>query len=842
MTIYPLGDNQNRPCMACLPLPQPQPQPFHSKSQTLRTSHRISSQPTTNHVSPICKDGRIREAVESLTQMQSRSIHVGPDIYGTLLQGCVYERELQLGLQLHARIIKLGHTFTQNEFLQTKLLILYAKCGLSHVANRLFLNLRKQSVFSWAAIIGLHTRTGRCQDALSSFVEMQVDGLVPDNFVVPNALKACGVLRWVRFGKGVHGFVVKTMGLDDFCVYVATSLVDMYGKCGVLEDAEKVFDGMVERNVVAWNSMVVTYAQNGMNEEAIRLFWEMRMQGVDVSSVTLSGFLTACANSGAVREGRQGHGLAVLAGLDLDNVLGSSIMNFYFKVGLFQEAEVVFGNMLVKDMVTWNLVISGYVQFGMVEKALEMCHRMREQKLRFDSVTLSSLLAIAADTRNVGLGMKGHGYCIRNNFESDVVVSSGIVDMYAKCGRLDYARRVFSCVSKKDIVLWNTMLAACAEQCLSGEALKLFYQMQLESVPPNVVSWNSVILGFFRNGQVTEARNMFSEMCSLGVKPNLITWTTMISGLAQNGLGYDSVMVFREMQDMGIRPNSISITSALSACTNMALLKFGKAIHGYVIRHYMSLSPHITTAIMDMYAKCGTLDNAMCVFNMCSTKELPVYNAMISAYASHGQAIEALELFKQLEKKGILPDHITLTSVLSACSHGGLVKEGIEIFKYTVSELRMEPSEEHYGCLVKLLANDGQLDEALRTIMTMPKHPDAHMLGSLLAACGQNHEIELADYIAKWLLKLDPNNSGNYVALSNVYATVGKWDEVSNIRGIMKEKGLRKIPGCSWIEVAQELHVFIARDRSHPKTGEIYMVLDLLGFEMNFANSPRVQY
>lgn len=161
------------------------------------------------------------------------------------------------------------------------------------------------------------------------------------------------------------------------------------------------------------------------------------------------------------------------------------------------------------------------------------------------------------------------------------------------------------------------------------------------------------------------------------------------------------------------------------------------------------------------------------------------------------------------------------------------MKEGIKVFKYMVSELQMKPSEEHYGCLVKLLANDGQLDEALRTILTMPSHPDAHILGSLLTACGQNNDIELADYIAKWLLKLDPDNSGNYVALSNVYAAVGKWDKVSNLRGLMKEKGLRKIPGCSWIEVGQELHVFIASDRSHPKTEEIYVTLDLLGFEMH---------
>ncbi|KAK7280885.1 hypothetical protein RIF29_08438 [Crotalaria pallida] len=824
-------------CMASLPII-----PNNTSPPKLPHSNSLSSSPTSyfNHISSLCKTGQLRKAIISLiTQMEesSTNFHPGPHIYGELLQGCVYQRALPLGLQIHAHLIKYGTPFTPNPFIDTKLLILYAKCGVSDVANRLFRSFGKQqkSVFSYAAIIGMLSRSYcSCEEAMLSYVEMLEDGLLPDNFVVPNALKACGVLGWVGFGKGVHGYVVKMDNGFDGCVFVASSLVDMYGKCGFLEDAQRVFDGMLEKNIVSWNSLIVVYAQNGANEEAIRLFERMILEGVEPTPVTLSGFFTACANSEAVVEGRQGHALAALKGFELDNVLGSSIMNFYSKVGLVEEAELVFRKMVTKDVVTWNLIISSYVQFGRIDKALEMCRLMRkEEKLRFDSVTLSSLLSAAADSRDVGFGMKGHGYCIKNNFDTDVVVLSGIIDMYAKCGKMDYARRVFDCATTKDIVLWNTMLAAYAELGLIGETLKLFYQMQLEGIPPNVFSWNSVILSFFRNGQVIEAQNMFSEMHSSGVKPNLITWTTVISGLAQSGLGYEAILVFRQMQEAGIRPNSLSITSALSACTNMALLKYGRAIHGYVMRHVMSRSLYITTSIMDMYAKCGALNDAKCVFNMCSRKEMPVYNAMITAYARHGQAIEALALFKQLEKEGIVPDHITLTCVLSACCHGRLVKEGLEVFEYMVSELQMKPSEEHLGCLIKLLANDGQLDEALRIILTMPSQPDAHILGSLLAACGQNHDIELAGYIAKWLLKLEPNNSGNYVALSNVYASVGRWDKVSSIRGLLKEKGLRKIPGCSWIEVGQELHVFIASDRSHPEMEEIYMILHLLGLDMH---------
>jgi pentatricopeptide repeat protein len=458
-------------CLACLPVTPNTQLSQHSKSppnQTFPKQHLFPNNNTTihNHISFLCKHVRIKEAIDTLSHYTTTTDNnIGPSIYGELLQGCVYARTLNLGLQIHAHIIKKGSFFTTNEFIESKLVILYAKCGVTDAAFHLFRNVVKnQNLFSWAAILGLQARTGFSKEALLSYVEMMEKGFCPDNFVVPNALKACGALKWIGFGKGVHGYVVKMNYFDD-CVYVATSLVDMYGKCGVFEDAEKVFDDMPEKNVIAWNSMIAAYAQSGMNMEAVGLFKNMRFQDVEPTEVTLSGFFSASANLEAIKEGKQGHALFVKMGFELGNVLGSSIMNFYSKVGLIEEVELVFRNIMVlKDEVTWNLMISSYMQFGMFEKALEMCSWMREKNSRFDCVTLSSLLVVAADTRDVELGKKLHGFCIRNEFDSDVVLLSGVVDMYAKCGRMDCARGVFSSAKKKVIVLWNTMLAVCAEK------------------------------------------------------------------------------------------------------------------------------------------------------------------------------------------------------------------------------------------------------------------------------------------------------------------------------------------------------------------------------------------
>ncbi|GFY96298.1 tetratricopeptide repeat (TPR)-like superfamily protein [Actinidia rufa] len=662
-------------------------------------NNRILYKSYIKQISSLCKDGQIQEAVDLFTDMQSESFQIGPEIYGELLQGCVFERDLLLGQQIHALIIKNGELFARNE-------------------------------------------TGFSENALLGFCEMQENGFLGDNFVVPNVLKACGALQLIGFGKGVHGYVLK-MGFG-VCVFVASSLVDMYGKCGVWGDARKVFDEMLERNVVAWNSMIASYVQNAMSEEAVDVFHDMRVEGVEPTHVTIASFLSASANLCAVVEGKQGHAIAIVHGLELDNILGTSMINFYSKVGLIEDAELVFSRMLEKDVVTWNLLISCYVQHGLVESALNLCQLMRLENFRFDSVTLALILSASANTSNLKLGQEGHCYCIRHNFESDVVVASNIVNMYGKCGKINHASSVFSSTTKRDLVLWNTLMGAYAEQGLSGEAIKLFYQMQLESVPPNVISWNSVILGFLRSGQVNKAKDMFSQMKALGFQPNLITWTTLVSGMVQNGFGDEAILLFQKMLESETQPNILSIMGVLSACTAVASLQFGRAIHG----------------------------------------------------------------------------------------HAGLVNEGLEFFVDMVSERDVEPTMEHYGCVVSLLSRHGNLDEALMLILRMPFDPDARILGSLLAACREHQEIEIGEYISKLLFELEPGSSGNFIALSNTYAAAERWDEVSRLRVLMKQKGLKKNPGCSWIQIGREIHAFVAGDASHSETNEIYSILALLRQEM----------
>ncbi|CAI0629063.1 unnamed protein product [Linum tenue] len=532
-------------------------------------------------ISFLCRQGRVQEALRLLNDMELKSYFVGQEVYSELLQGCVSQRDLSTGRQIHARIVKNGPLFANNEYIETKLVIFYAKCDLLEAADGLFGRLRAENVFSWAAMIGLRSRMGSNVEAVMGVCKMIESGFMVDNFVVPNVLKACGALQWTGVGRGVHGLSLK-MGLNA-CVFVCSSLVDMYGKCGVLEDARRVFDEMPERNAVTWNSMIFGYAQNGCNEEAIDLFLEMRLEDFEPTDVTLLSLLSASANVGAVEEGKQGHGIAVSYGFELDKIMGSSILNFYSKVGLIEDAELVFSRMLERDEVTWNLLISGYVRLLQVEKALDTCRLMRLENLRFDSVTLASILAICSHTKNTMLGKEAHCFCVRNNLDSDVVVASNIVDMYGKCERIGDARRVFDSAVNTNTVFWNTMLTAYVENGKIGEALRLFYEMQLESVPQDVTAWNAVVLGCVRNGDLDEARYLFSRMQSADIPANLTTLTSLVSGLLRNSSCDDLV---QKIQESGLRSNIISIISTL--CNNgmdRASLQDVKAIYGFVLRH-----------------------------------------------------------------------------------------------------------------------------------------------------------------------------------------------------------------------------------------------------------------
>jgi pentatricopeptide repeat protein len=644
------------------------------------------------------------------------------------------------------------------------------------------------------------SRESRVKEAVDVLQVLDRQGLKADSNTYASLLKICTDMKALKEGKQVHTHMQKS-GVN-LPVILGTKLVSMYIKCGSLEDARDVFDKMPKRNTFLFSAMIGVYARHGQGKEALNLYRRMQAEGVQPDKAIFVSILKMCSEllDTALEQTREIHDDVVRSGFESDLLVGNALIDMYGKCGDMENARQVFDKMFKRDVVSWTVIIAGYVEMGCADETFELFRRMQKEGVKPNSITVTSVLPMCANLAALRWGKEIQGYIIRGEFEENVFVGSALVDMYGKCGHLENARRVFDKMPERDVVSWNAMVASYAQRGYHEEALELFHQMQVEGIQPNVISWNA-----------------------------------LIGGYAQNGNGNYALKLFRQMQQVGLKPNSITVASILPACAQLAALQQGKEIHDYVFRRGFESDVVVASAVVAMYAKCGSIEDARQVFKKMSRRDTIAWNTMIVALAMHGHGEDALALFYEMQDAGLKPNHVTFAGILSACSHGGLVNEGWQFFHSMYRYYHIKPDADHYACMVDLLSRAGCLDEAYDFIKKMPMKPSASAWGALLAACRIHGNVELGKCAAERLFDLEPFNPSNYVLLSNIYAAAGRWDEVSNVRKTMKEKGLSKTPGCSWIEVENKVHTFIVGDRSHPQTERIYGMLDNLTGQMKEA-------
>jgi pentatricopeptide repeat protein len=658
--------------------------------------------------------------------------------YASLLQTCASREALKEGKQVHTHIFITG--IELNVFLATALVSMYAKCGSFVDAKLVFDKIPKPNVFSWNALIRGHIVHGHCEDVLELYHQMQIAGIQPDNFTFPFVLKACADLGNLQRGKDIHDCIIRIGFKPD--IYVWNGLLLMYVKCGCMEDARQVFDKMSQRDVVSWNTMIAGYAQNGDCDQALRLFRQMQVAGVPYNSVTVASVLPVCASVAAVKQGKEIHGRVVRNAFELDVYVGSALLDMYAKCASLEHAFQVFDKMSRRNVVSWNAMISGCAQNGHAKDALILFCQMQLAGVEPNSSTIASILSACANLAALQQGKEIHHYLIKRGFELDVFVGSSLIDMYAKSKCLESACQLFDEMPAKDVVPLNALMAGYIENKHATEALKLFCELQLE-----------------------------------GVVPDLVT-----------------------------------IVIALSACAKLAAVQLGKQIHDYIIRNGLDSAIFIMNALIDMYTKSGSIELAGHVFDKMPERDLVSWNAMIVGYGKYGYGKESLAHFYQMQQAKIKPDNVTFTGVLNACSHAGLVDEGWQYFHCMTQNYQITPVMEHYSCMVDLLGRAGHLGEAYYFIQMMPLEPSADVWGALLGACRNYCNIDLGEHVANHLFELEPKNAGNYALLSNMYAKAGRWDDVAKVRTMMKDRGLIKRPGCSWIEVNTKNHVFFGGD------------------------------
>lgn len=661
-------------------------------------------------------------------------------------------KELQ---QFLPHIIKNG---LYNEHLfQTKLISLFCKFGSLTDAARVFEPIEDKVDPMYYTMLKGHVHHSSLASTLSFYCGMMNDGVMPAVSSFTYLLKACANSFNVKVGREIHSQLIVSGFSSN--VFAMTSVVNLYAKCRVIEDACKMFERMPERDLVCWNAVIAGYAQNGMAKKAMELFLQMQeLEGHRPDEVTLVSILPTCANVGSLRIGKSIHGYAIRCGFESFVNVETALIDMYAKCGLVATARLIFDRMNYKTVVSWNTMIDGCAQNGNSEEALKLFDSMLDEKLRPTNVTVMGALHACSDLGDLQRGQEIHTLINELGLGSDVSVMNSLISMYCKCKRVDIGNELF--------------------EKLQGKTL---------------VSWNAIILGFAQNGHVNKALSLFSEMQMQNIKPDSFTLVSVISGLAE-----------------------------------LSVLRQAKWIHGLAIRSYSDGDVFVMTALVDMYAKCGAIYTARKLFDMTREKHVTTWNAMIDGYGTHGLGKEAVELFDEMCRGPTKPNNVTFLSIISGCSHSGFVEKGRQYFAMMKDEYGLEPTMDHYGAMVDLLGRAGKLDEAWTFIQNMPLKPGINVYGAILAACKIHKNVDFGEKAAEKLFELGPDDGGYHVLLANIYATASMWDKLAKVRTLMEKTGIQKTPGCTLVDLKNEVHSFYSGSTCHPQSKRIYSYLEVL--------------
>ncbi|KAM3269935.1 pentatricopeptide repeat-containing protein [Capsicum chacoense] len=652
-----------------------------------------------------------------------------------------------------------------------------------------------------------------------------------------------------------------------------TKLTQKFSDFNSISNAKNLFTLFSNSNppdLFLYNVLIRGFSRNNLPFESLSLYYQLlkrtRLKPDNFTFAFLVSGFSGFLAFGVEKFGILVHGQVIVNGFGSDLFVGSALVDMYMNFSRIGYAYKVFDEMRERDSVLWNTMVSGLVRNCCYEESLRVFSDMVGGGMRFDSTTLAVALTSVAELQDLRNGMLIHCLGVKMGYDVHEYVVTGLISLYSKCGDVNTAKLLFELINEPDLISCNAMIAGFCFNNENESSVRLFRELLVKgekvnsstivglipvSCPFGYLSLTHCIHGFVvKSGMVSNpsvstalttvysrlnvmelARRLFDEF----PKKSLASWNAMISGYAQNGLTEMAISLFREMQKLDIHPNPVTITSILSACAQLGTLSMGKWVHDLIKKEKFESNIYVLTALVDMYAKCGNIEEARQVFDNITEKNVVTWNAMISAYGLHGRGQEALVLFNQMLHSGVSPTGVTFLCVLYACSHAGLVEEGQKIFHSMVHDHGTEPLSEHYACMVDLLGRAGKLEKALEFIYKMPLEPGPAEWGALLGACMVHKNIDMARLASDKLFAMDVGSAGYYVLLSNIYSVDRNYSQAASVRKVLRNKNLAKTPGCTLIEVNGYQHVFTSSDQSHPQAGAIYAKLEELMEEMREA-------
>ncbi|KAJ0981289.1 hypothetical protein J5N97_009544 [Dioscorea zingiberensis] len=768
-----------------------------------------------------------------------------------LLQVCIQKKPPHFNAEsiIHAQILTNG--FSSDTFLSNRLVEFYSKSSHLDHAIKVFDGMPHRNIYSWNAIISACSKSGNldlaCQlfdrmternvvsyntvisamakggmeeRALKLYYRMVGEGILPTHFTFASVLSACGTLVGLVDGRRCHGLVVK-IGLDEN-LFVENALLSMYTKCGSIQDAISVFDGMSQPNEVSFTAMMGGLMQSGSVDEALRLFGKMHRNGIRIDPVAVSSVLNVCARAeeDEWEDLDQNHGicgnlhrwsiqaLITKYGFDSDTHVSNSLIDMYAKHGEMETAEMVFNTLSIVNSVSWNVLISGYGQMGNSNKAIHLLKQMKELGFESDEVTYISML----------------GACV-------------------KSGDIEAATQMFGNISNPTVTSWNAILSGYSQEESYGKAIQYFREMQFMNCKPDRTTAAVILsscsgMGLLHFGKQVHAASvramldvdmfvasglvdMYSKCgfieaarCVFDRMPNrdVVSWNSMITGFAHHSLNQEAFTFFKQMRPNGMSPTASSYASVVNSCARLSSLPQGRQIHAMILKDGYDDHVFVGSTLIDMYAKCGNVDEAWLFFDSMPVKNVVSWNEMIHGYAQNGLGEKAVELFEHMLSTAEKPDGVTFISVLTACSHAGLIDEGIKYFN-SMEEHGIKPLADHYTCVIDSLGRAGRLMEAEVFVDKMPFKDDPIIWEVFLSACAVHGSARLGRKAAEQLFRLDPQNSAPYVLLSNIYAALGQWSDVSAVRALMTDRGIIKDRGYSWIYHKDGVTTFMVDDQ-----------------------------
>ncbi|KAH7284514.1 hypothetical protein KP509_34G057600 [Ceratopteris richardii] len=696
---------------------------------------------------------------------------------------------------------------------------MYAKCSAVADAQNLFDKLSVRDSFSWNSLIVGYAHDGQVEAVLYCFEQMENEGFYANEVTYICILKSCSSIKAVNKGEQIFVKMIMKQGLQGDETVIGTVLMNVYAKGGAFAKAQQLLEKLPRRDIVSWNSLMAGFVHEGQGAEAIMCFDKICNEGLSPNSITFTCALKACGNIGDLYKGIMIHNAILKEGLlASDAILGSSLVDMYIKCGAFSRARRVLVDTPIMNIVMWNSLMTSYIEHRQEVDALNCLQWMRLKGITPDKITYICILMACGNLRALEIGKEIHYEVVESCLiDKDVALGNALVDMYVRCGALDRAHHVLEELPTRDVVSWSSLIAGYAQQGKGQDAVYCFLQMQKEGLSPNAVTFTSLLKACGYIGAADLGEQIHDEIVRLHLlkdsnslgnalidmyskcgafskaievldqlpKQDVVAWNALISGYIQEGKNREALDCFGQMECKSVSPDDITYTCILKACGSLGIIDEGEQIHHEISRKgRLKQNLVLANALVDMYVNCGKLKKARQLLETLPARNVVSWSTLIAGYAQEGQGHEALQCFVHMQDEDILPNSITISNVIGACSHAGLIDEGKLCYLSMHTTCGIVPVFEHHSCIIDLLVRSGNLNEALAMIESMPSEVHPIVWSAILTACQSRGDVTVGKWAFEHTTEINDDVTP-YISMSNLYAALGlcrKAEEVEFMR------------------------------------------------------------